>query len=395
VTQQGPKLLQGDDIAALVSDQVEESLTLEFKRELNLKSEPDKREAAKDASGMANARGGRIIYGIDEAEVGNTGRKAAKALCPLTEVNLAERLDNVLSDAISPRVPNLRIYRVEIPNGFFLVADVAASDYDLHMVSAYGEGRYYRRTEKAVRPMTEPEITRAYEQIARLKSEAAPHVKEIVGEELPPSSRASTLIIPIGCGQNSVDVPRLVARLRQAGGPAIGCSGDMLDLLSGYLYPYGGGLQAVLRDTTFWDSPISSLRIRLDGVIHFSEPQQQQSFHLAHPLRQVHDACRLARFVWGEMNVRGPFKILVRIPLASPETKAVDLGNARWRELQLRDEKQLIFIESDSTRNDSDFVTSVLRKAMDRLWHYLGKERCPWFDANGMLNQSLVADVLR
>jgi hypothetical protein len=390
VTQQGPKLLQGDDIAALVSDQVEESLTLEFKRELNLKSEPDKREAAKDVSGMANARGGRIIYGIDEAEVGNTGRKAAKALCPLTEVNLDERLDNVLADAISPRVPNLRIYRVEIPNGFFLVADIPASDYDLHMVSAYGEGRYYRRTEKAVRPMTEPEITRAYEQIARLKSETSPHVKEVVGEELPPSSRASTLIIPMGRGQNSVDVPRLLARLRC--GPAIGCSRDMLQLLSGYLYPYGSGLQAVLPNATFWDSPISSLRIRLDGAIHCSAPQQEQSVHLAFPLRQVHDACLLARFVWGEMNVRGPFKILVRIPLASPEMKAVDLDNQLWRELHLRDEKKMILIESDSTTSDSEFVMSALRKVMDRLWYYTGKERCPWFDANGTL---LVADVLR
>jgi predicted HTH transcriptional regulator len=67
------KRLQADDIANVVRDKIEESLTLEFKRDLNLKSEHDKREAAKDVSGMANAAGGRIIYGIEEAEVGETG----------------------------------------------------------------------------------------------------------------------------------------------------------------------------------------------------------------------------------------------------------------------------------------------------------------------------------
>ena len=168
----------------------------------------------------------------------------------------------------------------------------------------------------------------------------------------------------------------------------------MLDLLGQYLCPYGGGLQAVLHTTTFWDSPISSVRIRLDGAVHCSHPQQQQSVHLAWRLIQVHDACVLARYVWREVNLRGPFKIVVRIPLVSSEMKAVDLDNASWRELRLSDEKQMILIESDSTTSDSNFVMSALRKAMDRLWHHMGKERCPWFDANGILDPKVVSDVL-
>jgi hypothetical protein len=389
------KRLQALDLEGYIRDQVGESLTLEFKRELNLSSEHDKREAAKDVSGMANARGGQIIYGIEDAEVGDTGCKAAKALHPLADSDLVERLDNVLASAISPRV-RVRLYTVNVANGLCLVADVPASDYDLHMVSAYGETRYYRRTEKAVRPMTEPEVAQAYERIERLKNQASLHVEEIVREELPLNPRASTLIIPMGCGQKSLDVPRFLARLQQPGlNDAIGCSGGMLDHLLGCLYPYGGGLQAAVGNATFWDSPTSSIRIRLDGAIHCSDPQSQQSFHLARPLRQVHDACVLARFVWGEMNVHGPFKVVVRIPLASTEMKAVNIGDVAWRELHLRDEKQLISIESDSTTRDSDFVMSVLRKVMDRLWHYMGQARCPWFDENGILNQRLVANVLR
>src|SRR4051812_3109173 len=54
------------DVERLVAHQVDEGQRLDYKRELHLSSRAEKAEAAKDVSGMANAIGGWILYGVAE-----------------------------------------------------------------------------------------------------------------------------------------------------------------------------------------------------------------------------------------------------------------------------------------------------------------------------------------
>jgi len=51
-----------EDIQKLIENKIEESLTLEYKRELSRNN----KEIAKDISAFANTSGGVIIYGIEE-----------------------------------------------------------------------------------------------------------------------------------------------------------------------------------------------------------------------------------------------------------------------------------------------------------------------------------------
>jgi len=53
-------------INSWVRTQTPESLFLDYKRELNFKTQKDKIELAKDISSFANTEGGCLIYGIDE-----------------------------------------------------------------------------------------------------------------------------------------------------------------------------------------------------------------------------------------------------------------------------------------------------------------------------------------
>jgi len=50
--------------------ETQESVTLDFKREINLRSEKDKREFAKDVSAFANTKGGHIVYGKEDPKEG-------------------------------------------------------------------------------------------------------------------------------------------------------------------------------------------------------------------------------------------------------------------------------------------------------------------------------------
>lgn len=67
--------LTAEDLQAIIG--LPEGLALEFKRELPIAEPDEKRELANDWSGMANADGGRLIYGIQEQELTDGSRVAA------------------------------------------------------------------------------------------------------------------------------------------------------------------------------------------------------------------------------------------------------------------------------------------------------------------------------
>ncbi len=56
-----------DDLLSMKADQIEESVSLEFKRSQALgRSERTKKELSKDISAFANSTGGDIVYGVAE-----------------------------------------------------------------------------------------------------------------------------------------------------------------------------------------------------------------------------------------------------------------------------------------------------------------------------------------
>ena len=83
---------------ALIKERVDEAQRLEYKRELSLDERKQRKEAANDASGLANAQGLRI-YGIAEAELTDGCRLLTEPF-PLTGGGAQARLEDVLD---SPR----------------------------------------------------------------------------------------------------------------------------------------------------------------------------------------------------------------------------------------------------------------------------------------------------
>jgi hypothetical protein len=159
----------------LVAGQWQESLVLEFKRELGER----KKETAKDISAMANTAGGWIVYGIEEKE-NQQGIKTAESVKPLTDANTAQRIDDVAAEAI---VPPVRYRSREIPYGAgsCVVLRVEPSTACLHMVNGYSDFRYYRRTERAARPMGEREVREALEQVVRQQAEGDLIARQLFG----------------------------------------------------------------------------------------------------------------------------------------------------------------------------------------------------------------------
>ncbi len=106
-----------EDIESLVTAKVPERRNLDYKTQLNVGSDADKREFLADVSSFANAADGDMIYGItDERDsngkpTGMPGSADGIILPNASEVIL--RLENLIRDAIDPRIPGIQWRQVE------------------------------------------------------------------------------------------------------------------------------------------------------------------------------------------------------------------------------------------------------------------------------------------
>lgn len=97
-----------DDLTALINNEAEESVHLDFKAAGSLsKDDKKKTEIAKDVSAFANSDGGIIVYGIEEQE------HKAHALSYIDgNTYTKEWLEQVIQDNIQRRIEGLEIFPI-------------------------------------------------------------------------------------------------------------------------------------------------------------------------------------------------------------------------------------------------------------------------------------------
>lgn len=359
-------------VRQLVTNQVSESLTVEFKRDLPMASASDKREIAKDISAMANSAGGWIIYGIDE-QVGANGLKVAHAVSVLTTPNdAAHRIDDVIAGSCTPR-PHFRVREIATAGGFFVVVHVTASPDDLHMIT---DNRFYRRSEQGARPMTQPEIRQAYELIARRQSDARAWVRGVMEDELVGAPSA---------GFGLILVPHTMRDVLNPAGVKVNAPGlSFLDHeYKNDLRPHEHGLQAIIGDAY-------RFRLRRDGTLSlFFEAHHDGGWLAGVVLRELLIVLAIARKVWPREGIIESATLGVRVRLPSP--LGVLPRSARPRPPTLPANQAFEIPVSASKLYDAPL--EVARAVLDRLFQAMGDHRCPFFDDSGQLRPDVQREL--
>lgn len=159
------------ELSSFIKDMIEtnepESIRLDYKETLNIKTEAGKKELCKDVSSFANEQGGAVLYGVPETCIDDLPRPKPLSECGIDiDPRLPERIENVLLSAVQPVLPSLVIKVIDIeeikPRQLLLVYH-PESYWKPHMVEGYKDQRYYRRGNYRTIQMTERNVEALYQ----------------------------------------------------------------------------------------------------------------------------------------------------------------------------------------------------------------------------------------
>ncbi|MBW4421210.1 MAG: ATP-binding protein [Myxacorys californica WJT36-NPBG1] len=208
-----------DDIESLISNNIPESRTLEYKEALPGNADDDKREFLADVSSFANASGGTLIYGVREQRDGS-GKTTGfpESIVGLGNINIdAEklRLESILQAGISRRIIGLQIKAIDgFSSGEVLLIQVPPSWNSPHMVTFKNWSRFFSRNSAGKYQLDVDELRNAFiaseslgEQIRQFRVDRV--AKLIEGEgptKLLPGAKFMLHLIPVATFGSSEQV---------------------------------------------------------------------------------------------------------------------------------------------------------------------------------------------
>jgi hypothetical protein len=145
-------------IQQLIDDEIEESVTLDYKASAALgKTDGKKKEISKDVTAMANSAGGTIIYGVSEHQQANK-QHLPKSIDPIDRTKFSkEWLEHVINSNTHPRIEGLVIHPVGLASGStdaVYVVEIPQSTVP-HQARDF---RYYKRYNFESLPMLDYEV---------------------------------------------------------------------------------------------------------------------------------------------------------------------------------------------------------------------------------------------
>lgn len=396
------------EVTELIDGQVPEGQRIEYKTELHLDSKAQKAEAAKDVSGMANAQGGWLIFGIAEDE---SPEPLPVAMSPLPASGLQTRLENILDSALEP-VPSYEAASIAARDGVVIALRVRKTDGSPVMVQGYGQNRYFIRSGTRTRPMNATEVAQTHAAASR----QGVRVMERL-ESLP-------LVATIGAGFRPIPMDRMEATpvacvvVAAIDGPAepIGRAKIRTDAFEESLEGYrgerrvhSGGIWTInafgLVDEASMEPPalergigglgigfevdaddnrlkVHRVGIYRSGVVEWAHryPRGQviPSLSLAD---DVHNTLLYAARVFEEVGYLGRLQVWVRLEHAAHAELELPRGwDVRARAPGVEELESSHEVDAEELLADP---TSTVQAAMDALWQGFGLARCLLFDVDG------------
>ncbi len=139
-----------EDINRMISNQVQESKTLDYKSEIHIEKGDDRKEFLADISAFINTEGGVIIYGVKEQKDSN-GKNLGipEELTPIEVLNkdkFIQQIEDLVQNNLEPKVNNVSINLIQVKeNNFVIVLGTSKAIGLPHMVTYKATNKFYKR----------------------------------------------------------------------------------------------------------------------------------------------------------------------------------------------------------------------------------------------------------
>jgi hypothetical protein len=369
------------DIAAIVAAQVRESHTLDFKRDLPGRDSAARHEFCADVCAFANARGGDLVFGIDEDDDG-----AAATISAISGISAdAEqlRLQDWALTLLEPRITGVLVRAVPVTDGFVILVRVPQSTMAPHRVT--DSRHFYIREGARKRPLNVPEIRSAFlrseSQAERIRLFRAERIGRILAEQTPvPLVRGAITVLHVVPLQlaDTISPVDPVTYLRETRLPVVSASGSSFKVnLDGALCHSRSEAGSVAYTQLFRDGRVEAVRV-------FSRRTEQGRYNIPSTAyeRELID-------FYGLMEAE-----LARLGLGPPVALLFSLLRVADAELGLN--RSVTFYAEDDGRFDRDVVLlpdvvvteraqadAALRPIFDLVWQSAGIACSPHYDAEG------------
>lgn len=215
-----------EDIEALLKERTHESRTLDYKRDLLLSKDEDKRELARDVASFANSAGGDIVFGVEEAKdaekknLGYPGRIVGVD-CPNFDAT-KQRLESIVRDTLDPRVQGIEIVAVPgFERGPVIIVRIPRSWSGPHMVTYQNQTHFFARNSAGRQPLDVREIRAAFlgsaEAEKRVRAFRDERIGRVLANEMPVPLRSDERVrvvihaLPLATDDGRLDLKGLQA----------------------------------------------------------------------------------------------------------------------------------------------------------------------------------------
>jgi len=190
-----------EDLMMLIAEGIPEDKMLDFKRDLKVDTDSDKKELAKDVCAFANSSGGIILIGVNQDNDAKASELTGVDI--ESEDELVRRIQQILKARVSPKIPGIRFRKIDLENGkSVFVVEIPKSFVSPHMVK---EDRFYFRDSAMRHIMDEQELRIAFvasENVKeRVKQLRERRIMDILADEGPvksiPGAKFVLHIVPL------------------------------------------------------------------------------------------------------------------------------------------------------------------------------------------------------
>lgn len=184
-------------LRSLVENQVSERSDLEYKRDLPGRGDEEVKEFLADVTSLANAQGGDLLFGMNEAEGVASELVGLEVGDPDAEIL---RLENSLRSNVAPRLIGVRSHWVPLADGRgALLLRVPGSMNAPHQVVFKNSRRFWGRSSRGKYEMDVHELRHAFTQ-----SEQLPHRFRDLHEQAISMARGTDMPFAVQAGPTAV-----------------------------------------------------------------------------------------------------------------------------------------------------------------------------------------------